>query len=149
MKTCCVWVQKGLTGIALWIQVGSYVCQELAASGNFDSTIHINIVHLGIFVQSRVFSIIILLMLWNFIITRMHTHAPANPKWKDLFLVIMSSNMKKVFGILIPASLLRYVSLYIKLVKPFNIVILQTVVKPLKLAFNMLTCWHIFHVHPE
>lgn len=55
MKTCCVWVQKGLTGIALWIQVGSYVCQELAASGNFDSTIHINIVHLGIFVQSRVF----------------------------------------------------------------------------------------------
>lgn len=45
--------------------------------------------------------------------------------------------MKKVFGILIPASLQRYISLYIKPVKPFNIVILQTIVKPLKLAFNI------------
>jgi len=67
----------------------------------------------------------------------MHIHAHANLKCKDLFTVTVTRNMKKVFGILIPASLLHYISRYIKLVKPFNIVILQTIVKPLKLAFNI------------
>lgn len=35
---------------ALKICVGSYTYQELAFSGNFDSTIHINIVHIDILV---------------------------------------------------------------------------------------------------
>lgn len=35
---------------ALKIWVGSYTYQELAFSGNFDSTIHINIVHVDILV---------------------------------------------------------------------------------------------------
>lgn len=50
MKTRCVWMQKGLIGIALLIRGGSYICQELAFSGGFDSAVHINIVHLGIFI---------------------------------------------------------------------------------------------------
>lgn len=32
------------------IWVGSCISQELASSGNFDSTIHINVVNLGLFI---------------------------------------------------------------------------------------------------
>lgn len=49
-NTSCVWMQKGIIGIAFWIQAGSCICQELASSGSSDSTVHISFVHLGVFV---------------------------------------------------------------------------------------------------